>query len=103
MYTTKVAFCVRQGFVESNVLWVAASQAAEKVPRFVGRAFRHDIKSAFPSGVLTPEGPKGHFSATCSAATFSDLRTWALAPEAAQKTSSKDSGRGLYFYAEQFK
>src|SRR6266581_2602297 len=55
--------------------WVAApagpgsstSQAAEKVSRFVGRAFSHDIKSAFPSGVLTPEDPKGHFSATCKA------------------------------------
>jgi hypothetical protein len=24
--------------------------------RFVGHAFRHDIKAMFPSGVLTPEG-----------------------------------------------
>jgi hypothetical protein len=33
----------------------------------VGRAFRHGIKSAFSSGVLTLEGPKVHFSATCKA------------------------------------
>jgi hypothetical protein len=39
-----------------------------KLLRLVGRAFRHDIKSAFSSGVLTPEGPKTHFSATCLAA-----------------------------------
>jgi predicted membrane-bound spermidine synthase len=45
----------------------AASQIAEKVRSLVGRAFRHDKKSAFPSGVLTPEGPKGHFPATSSA------------------------------------
>src|SRR5256885_10328622 len=44
-----------------------ASQVAEKVLSFVGRAFRHDIKSAFSSGVLTPEGPDTHISATCSA------------------------------------
>src|SRR5256885_3114104 len=44
-----------------------ASQVAEKVLSFVGRAFRHDIKSAFSSGVLTPEGADTHISATCSA------------------------------------
>jgi hypothetical protein len=42
---------------------------AEKLSSFVGRAFRHDIKSAFSSGVLTPDGLKAHFSATCLAAT----------------------------------
>src|SRR6267378_2178210 len=42
-----------------------AEQVAEKVLSFVGRAFRHDIKSAFSSGVLTPEGPDTHISATC--------------------------------------
>src|SRR6266478_2804136 len=45
-----------------------AKQAAEKVSSFVGRAFRHDIESAFPSGVLTPEGAKLHFPATCKSA-----------------------------------
>src|SRR6266576_4036056 len=45
----------------------AAIQVAEKVLSFVGRAFRHDIKSAFSSGVLTPEGPDTHISATCEA------------------------------------
>jgi len=45
----------------------AAKQLAEKLLSFVGRAFRHDIKTAFSSGVLTPEGPKPHFSATCLA------------------------------------
>ena len=67
-----IAFCaqvitltLQPGQIEVSLQ--SASQAAEKVSRFVGRAFRHDIKSAFPSGVLTPEGPKGHFSPTCSA------------------------------------
>ncbi len=49
----------------------SALQVAEKVSRFVGRAFRHDIKSVFSSGVSTPEGPKPHFSAACLAADFS--------------------------------
>ncbi len=49
-------------------LFQSALQAAEKASRVVGRAFRHGIKSAFRSGVLTPEGPKGHFPATCLAA-----------------------------------
>jgi protoporphyrinogen/coproporphyrinogen III oxidase len=35
----------------------------EKTGSFVGRAFRHDIKSAPSSGVLTPEGLKAHFPA----------------------------------------
>src|SRR5712692_9887211 len=47
---------IKQAAEEGPGLWVAASEVAEKVSRFVGRAFRHDIKSAFPSGVLTPEG-----------------------------------------------
>src|SRR6267378_6818677 len=42
-----------------------AEQVAEKVLSLVGRAFRHDIKSAFSSGVLTPEGPDTNISATC--------------------------------------
>jgi hypothetical protein len=46
----------------------AAKQAAEKSARFVGRAFRHDKKVVFSSGVLTPEGLKIHFSALCKAA-----------------------------------
>jgi len=46
----------------------AALQVAEKVLSFVGRAFRHDIKSAFSSGVLTPEGPDTHISETSLAA-----------------------------------
>ncbi len=45
----------------------AASQVAEKATSFVGRAFRHDEKTAFPLGVLTPEGPKTHFPVTSSA------------------------------------
>ncbi len=47
----------------------AASQIAEIVRGFVGRAFRHDKKAAFPSGVLTPEGPKRHFPAASSSIT----------------------------------
>src|SRR6266478_4440800 len=54
-------------------LRVAASEVAEKLLSFVGRAFRHDITSAFSSGVLTPDCPKPHFSATCSAATLARL------------------------------
>ena len=46
----------------------SALQVAEKVLNFVGGAFRHDIKSAFSSGVLTPEGLDTHISATCLAA-----------------------------------
>jgi hypothetical protein len=45
----------------------SALKAAEKLLSFVGRAFRQDIKSAFSSGVLTPEDPNAHFSATCLA------------------------------------
>jgi hypothetical protein len=47
--------------------FTTALQVAEKVLSFVGRAFRHDIKSAFSSGVLTPEGPDTHISATSQA------------------------------------
>src|SRR6266568_2374966 len=58
-YQTKSANSeIKQTAEEGPGLWVAASEVAEKVSRFVGRAFRHDIKSAFPSGVLTPEGLK---------------------------------------------
>jgi hypothetical protein len=46
----------------------SALEVAEKLVSFVGRAFRHDVKSALSSGVLTPEGLKPHFSATCLAA-----------------------------------
>src|SRR6266550_2484887 len=52
---------------KQSFFWLA-SQVAEKVLSFVGRAFRHDIQSPFSSGVLTPEGPDTHISATCSAA-----------------------------------
>jgi hypothetical protein len=44
-----------------------ASQAAEKVGRFVGRGFSHDVSALDSSGVLTPEARKCHFSAGCSA------------------------------------
>src|SRR5260370_34989956 len=57
---------LQPGQIEASLQSV--SQAPEKVARFVGRVFRPDIKSAFPSEVLTPEGPKGPFSAPCSAA-----------------------------------
>jgi hypothetical protein len=40
-------------------------EVAEKLLSFVGRAFRHDIKSAYSSGVLAPEGLRAYFSATC--------------------------------------
>jgi hypothetical protein len=45
----------------------AAKEVAEKLPSFLGRAFRHDIEAAFSSGVLTPDGLKAHFSAACKA------------------------------------
>jgi len=70
----------------------AAKQAAEKVSRFVGRAFRHDIKSAFPSGVLTPEDPKGHFSATCKA-DFGEI--WFGLTKARASQASRNSLRSL--------
>jgi hypothetical protein len=38
-------------------------QVVEKLLSFVGRAFRHDKKFRFSSGVLTPEGLKPHLSA----------------------------------------
>ena len=44
-----------------------ASQAAEKVGRFVGRGFSHDVSALDSSGVLTPEAGKSHFSAAGSA------------------------------------
>src|SRR6202023_2271386 len=37
---------------------------AELFSSFVDRSFRRDIKSGSPSGVLSPEGPQPHFSAT---------------------------------------
>jgi hypothetical protein len=52
----------------------AALQVAEKVLSFVGRAFRHDIKSMFSWGVLTPEGLNAHFPAACLAAGL--METW---------------------------
>jgi hypothetical protein len=36
-------------------------QVTERLRSFVGRAFRHDIKSSPSSGVLTPEGLERHF------------------------------------------
>jgi hypothetical protein len=44
-----------------------AEQAAEKVGRFVGRGFSHDVSALDSSGVLTPEARKCHFSAACEA------------------------------------
>jgi hypothetical protein len=44
-----------------------AEQAAEKVGRFVGRGFSHDVSELDSSGVLTPEARTCHFSAACSA------------------------------------
>jgi hypothetical protein len=40
-----------------------AEQAAEKVGRFVGRGFSHDVSALDSSGVLTPEARNCHFSA----------------------------------------
>ena len=70
----------------------AAKQAAEKVSRFVGRAFRHDIKSAFPSRVLTPEGPKVYFSATFKA-DFGEI--WFGLTKARASQASRNSLRSL--------
>jgi apolipoprotein N-acyltransferase len=56
--------------------WAAVQLAAEKFPSFVGRAFRHDIKSASSSGVSTPDGPKAHFSATAQAAHGNRRTLW---------------------------
>src|ERR1035437_918806 len=58
--------------------------AAGKSARFVGRAFRHDKKAVFSSGVLIPEGFKTHFFATCIVFI----------------ASRSVPGCGLYFYAE---
>jgi hypothetical protein len=44
-----------------------AEQAAEKVGRFVGRGFSHDVSALDSSEVLTPEARKCHFSAACEA------------------------------------
>jgi hypothetical protein len=44
-----------------------AEQAVEKVGRFVGRGFSHDVSALDLSGVLTPEARKWHFSAACEA------------------------------------
>jgi apolipoprotein N-acyltransferase len=55
--------------------WAAVQLAAE-LPRLVGRAFRHDIKPALSSGVLTPDGPKAHFSATSQAAAGNNRALW---------------------------
>jgi apolipoprotein N-acyltransferase len=58
------------------VAWAAVQLAAEKFPSFVGRVFRHDIKSAISSGVSTPDGPKAHFSATSQAAHGNKRALW---------------------------
>jgi hypothetical protein len=55
-------------------LWTAASQAAEKAERFVGRGFSHDVNALDSSGVLTPEARKYHFSSAFSAATLRGLK-----------------------------
>jgi hypothetical protein len=44
-----------------------AELAAEKVGRFVGRGFSHDVSALDSSGVLTPEARKCHFSSACEA------------------------------------
>ncbi len=65
-------------FLQCRMCWFAAFLEAgleslhEKPEIFVGRGFSHDIKALFPSGVLTPEGLKIHFSATCLAAGVPD-------------------------------
>jgi apolipoprotein N-acyltransferase len=56
--------------------WTAVQLAAEKFPSFVGRAFRHDIKSAISSGVLTPGGVKAHFPAASQAAHGNKRALW---------------------------
>jgi apolipoprotein N-acyltransferase len=56
--------------------WAAAHLATEILPSFVGRAFRHDIKSASSSGVSTPDGPKAHFSATAQFAHGNKRTLW---------------------------
>ena len=47
-----------------------AEQTAEKVGRFVGRGFSHDVNALDSSGVFTPEARKYHFSSTGSACGF---------------------------------
>jgi hypothetical protein len=39
----------------------AAEQTVEKVERFVGRGFSHDVSALDSSGVLTPEARKWYF------------------------------------------
>jgi diaminohydroxyphosphoribosylaminopyrimidine deaminase/5-amino-6-(5-phosphoribosylamino)uracil reductase len=53
---------------EIVALEAAGKHSAEKSEGFVGRAFRHDMKAAIPSGVLTPEGLNAHSSAAGEAA-----------------------------------
>jgi hypothetical protein len=55
-----------------------AEQAAQKVGRFVGRGFSHDVRALDSSGVLTPEARKWHFSVACSACLHSDFAVWAM-------------------------
>src|SRR5882762_8482988 len=62
-------------------LFPQAEQVAEKVLSFVGRAFRHDIKSAFSSGVLTPEGADTQISATCEACATGPYRIVVLSTD----------------------
>ena len=49
----------------ANVKRSQAEQAPEKVGRFVGRGFSHDISALDSPGVLTPEARESHFSAAC--------------------------------------
>src|SRR6266853_4993367 len=51
-----------------------ARQPAEKLPSFVGRAFRHDVRSVPPPGVLTPGGPTRHVCASRKAKSHAAYR-----------------------------
>ena len=83
------------GFLKS------ALQAAEKLLSFVGRAFRHDIQVAFSSGVLTPEGLKPHFSATCLAAEV-EFGCGSAALFSSENASCSGGGLGGPAYKKQF-
>jgi len=54
----------------SEVKIKQAQQAAEKVGRFLGRGFSHDVKALHSPGVLTPEARKYHLSAAHEACLF---------------------------------
>jgi hypothetical protein len=68
-----------------------ASQAAEKVGRFVGRGFSHDVSALDSSGVLTPEARKCHFSAAYSACLHLNLA--ALAKFKTKQAEACSTGR----------